>query len=193
MPAFELSSTLPIEYLKPLEELMFFNPQQQLAEGGVIQAIERFGTPQITVSGNQLNVTLPQRPDVQSLFAVAAPDGVGELAGMILYLRTDQTNLIVLHVAVTEEYSASGTNGGDLLVMRLFQAVEDCARRLNGVRQITILYSNSVRVVPIARARSRPRTFPASQNSSKHDRSSSEGEAREGRQPGREDQPTLSR
>jgi hypothetical protein len=141
---FELASRLPLEYREDLEALMFFNPQQRVAGSGVVESIEKFGTPQISVVGGQLRITLGQS-DVQPLFALAGSDEGFELAGLVLYVRSDSRNVIVLHVAVTERFSAAGADADAMLVMRLLQAVVHSARRLVGVQYVTIMYSQGTR------------------------------------------------
>jgi hypothetical protein len=151
MADFELSSTLPAEYASDLERLMFFNPNQGAAQMVVVDAIEEYGTPEITCVDDSLRVTLAHY-DVQALFALAIADKTApELAGVVLYLRTSRSNVMILHIAVAERFSSLGNESGALLVLRLIHAVEACVRRLNGVEQLTILYSNRTRVMSVAR------------------------------------------
>jgi hypothetical protein len=151
MSEFELSSTLSAEYASDLERLMFFNPNQRAAQTEVVDAIDEFGIPEIIEEEGHLRVTLAHH-DVQALFALAVADGESpqELAGVVLYLRTNRSNVMILHIAVAERFSSLGSEGGALLVLRLIHAVEGCVRRLNGVRQLTILYSNRTRVMSLA-------------------------------------------
>jgi len=136
---FTFCSTLPNSYRDDLESLMFFNPLQHAAADGVADAVEAFGAPEIVESGDLLSVNLPGR-QVQALFALAdSPDGC-ELAGLVVYVRVDAGNVIILHVAVTERFCAAGEHAAAMLVMRLVGEVARCARRLGGVRSVTLLY-----------------------------------------------------
>jgi hypothetical protein len=140
MHRFELSSVLPAEYLEDLEALMFFNPQQPLARTGILQALERYGAPRISVENNLLRVSVGTLTDVQTLFALADVGDRYELAGLVLFFRTNLENILVLHIAVAEQFSSSGPDRDSMLAMRLLQAVRDVACHLKGVRSITVMY-----------------------------------------------------
>ena len=81
-----------------------------------------------------------RRTDVQMLFALADTGDGYELAGVVLYFRTDIENILVLHIAVTEPFSSAGSNAAAMLVVQLLDAVRVVARQLKGVRSITIVY-----------------------------------------------------
>src|SRR5262245_29511492 len=138
---FGFCSALPADYRDDLEALLFFNPQQEAAGAGVAQAIEAFGAPRIAEVADMLSVTVPHH-DVQPLFALAESADGCQLAGVIVYVRTDASNITVLHVAVSERFSSAGADRAALLVMRLLREVTRCARRIGGVRQINLLYCN---------------------------------------------------
>jgi hypothetical protein len=137
---FEFSSVLPAEYLEDLQALMFFNPQQPLARTDIMRSMDRYGTPNICVEGDLLRVTVGTLTDVQALFALADTGDGYELAGVVLYFRTDIENILVLHIAVSEPFSSGGANAAAMLVVQLLDAVRVVARQLKGVRSITIVY-----------------------------------------------------
>ncbi len=140
MHAFEFSSVLPLEYLDDLEALLFLNPQQQAVRAGILHALEEYGVPRVDADERQIRVTVGTRTDVQTLYALAdSPEGC-ELAGVIVYLRTDLRTVLVLHVAVTERFSSTGPDADALLVLRILETVRSGARRLKGVRTIAVAY-----------------------------------------------------
>jgi hypothetical protein len=149
---FDLTSTLAARYRHDLEELMFFNPLQQNAHGAVLDAIDRFGIPEIGDVRGELRIMVGHQ-DVQALFALAEADGKLELAGVVLYLRTDPANVTVLHVAVKQRFSAVGADADAMLALRLINAVCDSVRRLKGTERVTILYPHCVRNMHRQRAR----------------------------------------
>jgi hypothetical protein len=136
---FEFSSILPAEYLDDLQDLMFFNPQQTGARDGIIKSVTQYGEPR--VSGDQeLQVAIGNLTGVQTLYAlVDAADGF-ELAGFVSFFRTDVENVDILHIAVTERFCAAGVDADALLALRLVNVVRSVARRLTGVRSVTLLY-----------------------------------------------------
>ena len=136
---FQISSVLPAEYLEDLEALLFFNMQQALARTEIMESLDTYGAPRISVDGDLLRVTVGTLPDVQVLFALADTGEGYELAGVVLYFRTDIENILVLHIAVTEQFSSVGSNAAAMLVVRLLHAVRGAARQLKGVRSITVM------------------------------------------------------
>lgn len=137
---FEFTSTLPAEYREDLDLLMFFNPQQRAARTGILHSIENYGQPTIGVEGEHLQVTVGTMADVQALFALSCAEEGCELAGLVVYVRTNTQNMLVLHIAVAEAYSSSGQYADSMLVTRLLTAVRESACRLKGLRTITIAY-----------------------------------------------------
>jgi len=151
-----LTSELPADYQEALESLMFFNPLQQVAQTEIVESIERFGVPAISAADGRLRITVGAY-DAQALFVLAGRDR--ELAGMILYVRIDLQTVIVLHIAVAERFAAGGEDAEALIVLRLLHAVRSSARRLKGVRSVTIMSPVSGRLrLPI---RSADGTAPA--------------------------------
>ena len=140
IPGFEFSSVLPVEYLDDLEALMFFNPLQPLTRTDIMRSMDTYGAPDIRVEGERLRVTVGTLTDVQMLFALADTGDGHELAGVVLYFRTDVENILVLHIAVTEQFSSTGSHAAAMLVVQLLDAVRVVARQLKGVRSITIAY-----------------------------------------------------
>lgn len=137
---FEFSSNLPAEYLEDLELLMFFNPLQPAAKTGIRQSIEKYGAPRICIEDEEVRVSVGMLTDVQALFALSDSAEGYELAGLVLYVRTDIQNILVLHIAVTEALAFQGRRADAMLVTRLLGEVRHASRRLKGVRAITIVY-----------------------------------------------------
>src|SRR4029453_14361904 len=131
---FEFSSVLPAEYAEDLGALLFFNLQKTAAPEGILRSIAEYGAPALCIDGDTVSVKVGALDDVQTIFAL---DGTGEgheLAGLVLYVRTDIENVLVLHIAVAERFSAAGADADAMLVMRLINTVPTAGRRLRGVR-----------------------------------------------------------
>lgn len=130
------TSSLEASYRDELEHLLFFNPGQANALGGIINAVETYGTPELFIKDDLLRVRLEKLAEVQSIFAL---DGE-RLAGVLLYARSEMRSLIVPHIAVADDYSAQGSNADSFLVIRLIDTLRSSARRIKGVKQISLLY-----------------------------------------------------
>lgn len=133
------SSVLSSTYYGDLETLMFFNPQQGKVQSGVIESVERYGKPQISHDGDRLRINVGSFSAVQTLFAL---EGDGNLLGVVAYVREDLETIAILHIAVREEFSALGNHADMMLVMRLINKVREVAKRVKGVRSVTITYKD---------------------------------------------------
>lgn len=139
MVEFVFRSSLPAAYYQALEELVFYNPRQSLAEAGIMQAVDLYGAPALENDGHGLRVVVGKRADAQCLFALAQGGGEPDLAGMIMYLRVSKEEVVVLHIGVAEQFCRSRRAGLEV-VSALVRTVRAAARRLRGVERLTMLY-----------------------------------------------------
>lgn len=135
----QFTSILPDEYTSDLEQLLFFNPGQQLALRQIIDSVEKFGTPSIHREGGNLRVKVEKLDDVQTLFAMDED----ALAGVLVYTRTSIDALAVLHIAVDHDYSSQGVLHQHLLAMRLISLLRHNARRIKGILHIRLMHSGN--------------------------------------------------
>jgi len=133
---FHYTSTLKPGYSEELERLMFFNPRQKTALSGIVDSIEMFGEPIVYNDGERLRVKVKKLDEVQTLFAL---DG-DIFAGVLLYSRVSHERLVVIHIAVDENYSSHGKFAGKLLVLRMSQQLRESARRIKGIETIRMMY-----------------------------------------------------
>ena len=130
------TSILKPEYSKELEQLIFFNPGQQTALSAIVNAIEMYGEPIVYNDGERLRVKVKNLDEVQALFALD-----GEiLAAVLLYSRVSLERLVVIHIAVGEDYSSHGKFAKKMLVMRMSQQLRKSARRIKGIETIRMMY-----------------------------------------------------
>lgn len=137
-------SSLSQEHHLQLESLLFFNRRQDRVRPGILDAINRYGAPEIysTASGLiKLRVAGPV--EVQCLFAVEHSGGTSRPVGVILYTRDSFERITVMHLVVAEEYAAGGPKADQHLLLRLVQAVRRVARRTSGIRHVELLYAQS--------------------------------------------------
>ena len=142
------SSILGHEYREELEELMFFNPQQRRAISGINHSISEYGVPSIIADGDRLRIKVDGLAETQTLYALDHSSDRPVLAGVMVYVRSDAENIVLLHIAVKEDYSRMGKHAEEMLVLRLMTQLRRIARMIKGVRAITLKYSSGL-VIPV--------------------------------------------
>ena len=138
---FELTSTLQPTMRNQLENILFFNSLQNNYIESISHSISLFGEPKVLISGESLRVEIDGIPNVQTIFALTSDKKT--LAGIIIYLRTDQDNIAILHVGVIGEYSSLGIYAKGMLVPKLIQNIIRIARTIKGVTVVTLMYGRN--------------------------------------------------
>jgi hypothetical protein len=142
------SSRLSHEYYAHLEALMFFNPQQGKFRNEIVRSIETHGKPKIIEEKGLLRIAIGTTTIAQTLFCLNLADGA--LVGTVVYMREQPESLAIVHLAVNEDYSASGAHASQLLVMQLIEQVRRIGSRIKGIQYITVLYRESkVHRIPV--------------------------------------------
>jgi len=131
------TSTLDLSYRAALERLFFFNANQMAVSDSILSAIDRYGAPRVAEIHGRLWVTLDSGVEAQSLFVLEQVGATPELAGAVVYTR-DGDALIVLFVAVREDYSARGDKAHRMLFFRIMDEVRKVASRVKGIVSITL-------------------------------------------------------
>lgn len=134
------ASRIAAEHRPTLERLLFFNACQHRVSRGIVEAIDRYGPPEIQEDGEWLRVRLAGLTEVQSLFALEA--ATGRPIGVAVYVRADLEHINVLHVGLREEYCAGGEREGLNLLLRLMREIRRSSRRVKGVRRLSVLYGS---------------------------------------------------
>lgn len=62
----------------------------------------------------------------------------------MVYMRTNPENIVLLHIAVKEDYSRTGIYGDEMLVLRFMTQLRGIARRIKGICSITLKYSSGL-------------------------------------------------
>jgi hypothetical protein len=131
------SSVLDGSYYEDLRKLLFFNPNQERVASHILEAVERYGTPKISKKGDELRVELGSSAGAQCLFVLDSHEPDARLLGVVVYTREGST-LVVVHVAVDEDYSNRGVNADQMLFVRIIAGLRDVARRIKGVDSLTV-------------------------------------------------------
>lgn len=146
---FAITSRLGAEHRPALEQLLFFNAQQDLVRHRIVETIERYGMPELFERDGALRIRLAGAADAQSLFAVAV-DGPGEPVGVALFVRESDERFVIVHIGVAPAYAAGGPHADTHVVFQLLQAIRAAARRTRGVRYVDLLYgAGRTRQIPV--------------------------------------------
>jgi hypothetical protein len=150
MREFLYSSVLPGERYEELADLMFFNRQQERFRAGIVDAIQRYGVPEIVTTKEALRFTVGDLGEVQALYALDSGSR-GPLAGVMLYARTAPETIVLLHIGVAPEYASGGPRSDRLLALKLIEQLKKLGRAIKGVTRIEILYGRRATVIHLAR------------------------------------------
>lgn len=131
------TSALAPEHRDELERLLFFNANQARVSDGVSFVAKRFGIPRVNVVGERLRVEVASRICTQSLFVVDKRRRADRPIGVIVYTR-ERGTLVVLFVAVHEEYAAGGTHADQGLLVRIVAQMRRIAKRIRGVERLRV-------------------------------------------------------
>ncbi len=152
MTRFTFTSRLEERFLEDLESLLYFNPRQLDLRESIESAVEHYGKPEITTHGGSLRMAVGDIKECQCLFALDGSLETGSLAGLIIFIRQDEENLVVLHLAVKDSYSVNGEHAAEQLALQMLAQVREVARRIRGLRQIILLYRGGL-VIPVRATR----------------------------------------
>ena len=106
-----------------------------------MNSIEHFGQPYISIDNNILRIQVEKLKDTQTLFALGYFKKVVTLLGMLVYVRVDKENIVIIHIGIIEDYSADGPNSNQLLLMQLIAKLRALSKKIKGVRHIHMMYS----------------------------------------------------
>jgi hypothetical protein len=132
------TSKIAAEHRATLEELLFFNACQSRVASGIVDAIDKYGPPEIHADNGWLRVKVAGLSEVQSLFVVDGP--TGRPMGVAVYTRADLEHVTVLHIGLAEEYCAGGEHESLNLLLRLMKEIRRSSKRVKGVRRLSVHY-----------------------------------------------------
>jgi hypothetical protein len=132
------TSRIAAEHRATLEQLLFFNACQSRVASGIVDAIDKYGPPEIQDDNGWLRVRVAGLTEVQSLFVV--DEATGRPIGVAVYMRADLEHVTVLHIGLAEEYCAGGERESLNLLLRLLKEIRRSSRRVKGVRRVSVAY-----------------------------------------------------
>jgi hypothetical protein len=134
----EFKSYVAAVHRGELEQLVFFNACQTRVWDDIVDAVERFGPPEIVGEKDRLRLVLRDQPDAQSLFAVEQPSG--RPVGVAIYVRPDHEHITVLHVGVAEGFASGGQRADEFLLLRMLRELRRSSRKVKGVQRLELYY-----------------------------------------------------
>lgn len=136
MSEIAFTSALGSEHKDELERLLFFNTNQAKVTRTVTLVAERYGVPKILIADDRLRIEL-ESGQAQTLFAVRGTGHREAPVGVLIYTREEDA-LLVLFLAVHEDYSSRGPNADQRLLMRMTNELKGIARRVRGVSSVVL-------------------------------------------------------
>lgn len=133
------SSSADRKYREAIEELLFFNPQQDRARAGILNSLRRFGLPRLKDVANGLEIQVDEY-ETQTLFAYDQEESQKGPAGIVVFLRSGADELGIIHIAVRPEYSLSGRHADLGLTFRLVDEVRRVGHRIKGIERLVFFY-----------------------------------------------------
>ena len=104
---------------------------------GIVDAIEKYGTPEIIQEGERLSIAVAELPEAQALFAI---EDSGRPVGVAIFIRADLEHITVLHISVAEEFASGGRRSHEQLLLKMMRELRRSSRRVKGVRRVQLLY-----------------------------------------------------
>lgn len=133
------SSSADRKYRETVENLLFFNPQQDRARTGILNSLKRFGLPQLKEAAHELKIELDEH-ETQTIFAYDQDEPQKGPVGVVVFLRSGANELGIIHIAVQPEYSSSGTHAAEGLIFKLVDEVRTVSRRIKGIERLLFFY-----------------------------------------------------
>tara|TARA_B100000989_G_C19419816_1_gene418122 strand:- start:405 stop:881 length:477 start_codon:yes stop_codon:yes gene_type:complete len=145
-------SYLDARYRDELEDLFYFNSNQAVVREEMERAIDLFGIPEIVEASGRLTFQLRGGQAVQTLFALEEISGEKHLAGVIIYARTDDLTLSLIHIAVSEAEFLSEQLPRNRLTSAMFDCVFNIARKIKGLERIHFLYGKKSQYIKLRKS-----------------------------------------
>jgi hypothetical protein len=121
-----------------LEMLVYFNAGQDRVADEIVDAVERFGPPEIIADGERLRLSVGGLPEAQCLFALEAT--TGRPLGVAVYARPDFQHMIVVHLGIASEFASGGIRAHEQLLLKMLRELRSCSRRIKGVESFELFY-----------------------------------------------------
>jgi hypothetical protein len=144
MRKIRVSSVLPVSYRDELERIVFFNQEQQIVTAALLDSVNRYGIPMIVEENGCLRFRVNAFGILQSLYAFDDTTEPAQLVGVAMFVRDAPASIVVLHLAVHEDYTSRGKWSEASVVIRLVDAIRNASLRTHGIETLKIFYPHEV-------------------------------------------------
>ena len=135
------TSRLSSEHLGALQELMFFNEDQQRFRSAIVSSIEQFGEPMIKDDGGLLRLHTSRLGEVQALFVLQEDTDVTRPIAAMAYAISAEDTITVLHIAVDADFASDGPYAERMITLELFRRLIEVAKQVKDIQKIIVIYS----------------------------------------------------
>ena len=126
-----------------VESLFFLNPRQYRVRDGILGALQEFGHPRLEEKDDNVYLCLGDK-EAQTLFAFDGSRANGDPVGLVVFLRSSASDIVIVHLAVHPDYALHGRRAGLGLGLALIEKVKEIASRIVGVQRIVFFYRPEV-------------------------------------------------
>lgn len=133
------SSKVQRDFREEVENLLFLNPCQKNVRVGIAATIEQFGRPWLEERDDNIVLHVGDR-DVQFLFAFDSSRAGNAPVGVVVFVRTTISEMVILHLAVHPKFGLRGRRAGPGLGVALIEKVGEIASRIKGVERVLVCY-----------------------------------------------------
>lgn len=137
------STKVQKQYREAVENLVFLNPRQYRVRDGIVDALKKFGQPWLEEKDGDIYLRAGDK-DAQTLFAFDGSLMGGNPVGVVVFLRSSPTEMVIMHLAVHPDYALQGRRGGLGLGLMLIEKVKEIASRIVGIRHIVLYYQQGI-------------------------------------------------
>jgi hypothetical protein len=145
MRKIRISSVLGGSFRDELERIVFFNPEQNLITGPLVDLVRRYGVPEIVDDDGRLRFRVSTLGSLQTLYALDVTLPPDRLVGVAMFTRLRRSNIVVLHIAAHEDYTSRGKWSGESVIAQMLTAIRALASRVRGVKNLRVLYPHEIR------------------------------------------------
>src|SRR5579862_4228647 len=134
---FTIVPTLAADQRAALEQLLYFNVNQERLRAGIQRSIDSYGVPEILEQDGKLGIRVSRIEDAQTLFAVSK---FGNPIGVAVFARVAPDRIALLHLAVLPHLQSTADINGRVL-LDLVDGVFRVARHTHGIDRVDLIYS----------------------------------------------------
>ena len=140
MSDLELAVQLDKVFRPEVERMLYFNRGQDRVVKGIEAGILKYGRPVIFETGDRINIGIEGFDGSQGLFCLERVTPTRRLVGLMLFLRSDEETLSLVHVAIAESCTLNKRQSKASLLFFLVDELQAIARRIRGIRRIELIY-----------------------------------------------------